>query len=46
VLGFAPVMPMVLVSIVLMAAVSLATAPSSAATIARYHAPSRAAAGV
>ncbi len=36
VLGFAPVMPMVLVSVVLMAVVSLATRPPSAATIARY----------
>ena len=36
VLGFAPVMPMVIVSIVLMWAVSVATRPPSAATIARY----------
>jgi solute:Na+ symporter, SSS family len=36
VLGFAPVAPMVLVSVVLMAVVSLATRPPSAATVARY----------
>jgi SSS family solute:Na+ symporter len=36
VLGFAPVMPMVLVSVVLMWAVSIVTRPPSAATIARY----------
>jgi Na+/proline symporter len=36
VLGFAPVMPMVLVSVVLMWAVSVVTRPPSAATIARY----------
>jgi hypothetical protein len=36
VLGFAPVMPMVIVSVVLMWAVSLATRPPSAATIRRY----------
>ena len=36
VLGFAPVMPMVLISVALMWAVSIATRPPSAATIARY----------
>ena len=36
VLGFAPVMPMVLVSIALMWAVSLLTRPPSPATVARY----------
>ena len=36
VLGFAPVMPMVLVSVALMWAVSILTRPPSAATIARY----------
>ena len=36
VLGFAPVMPMVLVSVALMWVVSLVTRPPSAATIARY----------
>lgn len=36
VLGFAPVMPMVLISVLLMYVVSLATRPPSAATIARY----------
>ena len=36
VLGFAPVMPMVLGSVVLMWAVSMVTRPPSAATIARY----------
>jgi SSS family solute:Na+ symporter len=36
VLGFAPVMPMVIVSVVLMWAVSLLTRPPSAATIRRY----------
>lgn len=45
VLGFAPVMPMVLVSVALMAVVSLLTRPPSEATIARYHAPARAASG-
>lgn len=45
VLGFAPVMPMVLVSVALMAVVSLLTRPPSQATIARYHAPARAASG-
>ena len=43
VLGFAPVMPMVLVSVALMIVVSLLTRPPSEATIARYHAPVRAA---
>jgi SSS family solute:Na+ symporter len=36
VLGLAPVLPMVVVSVVLMAVVSMATRPASAATIARY----------
>jgi len=36
VLGFAPVMPMVIVSVVLMWIVSIATRPPSAATIRRY----------
>jgi SSS family solute:Na+ symporter len=36
VFGFAPVMPMVLVSVVLMWAVSIVTRPPSAATITRY----------
>jgi SSS family solute:Na+ symporter len=36
VLGFAPVMPMVLVSVALMWAVSIVTRPPSAATVARY----------
>jgi solute:Na+ symporter, SSS family len=36
VLGFAPVMPMVLISVALMWAVSIVTRPPSAATIARY----------
>ena len=37
VLGFAPVMPMVLISVALMWAVSTVTRPPSAATIARYN---------
>ena len=36
VLGFAPVMPMVLISVALMVAVSMLTRPPSAETIARY----------
>jgi hypothetical protein len=36
VLGFAPVMPMVVISVALMWAVSIVTRPPSAATIARY----------